>query len=172
MFENVTIIESSLELATPEEVTEAETLLNLKFPDGYRKYVTRFGNGAFCQYVRVFMPSLILTEYKVYQAAWNDIFLSEAGRVVLPKEKIVESVIWADTFCGDQILFHPDNPHQSYLLPEDEDMIYRLSSDVDKVLDSLCGTKNFEFSIPTAKQYFVPESWYRANRGKIWEGNL
>ena len=172
-FENVKIIDSPLELATSEEVSAVESQLNLKFPIGYREYVTLLGDGAFCQYVRVFMPSLILTEYEVYQNSWDDLFLWNKRPNILPREKVIESVIVADTLCGDQVIFHRDNANELFVLPHDEEeLIEKIGRNIHEALDSLCGSPDFEFSLPTEKKYFVPESWYKANRGKSWEGDL
>lgn len=172
-FENVKIIDSPLELATLEEVNAIESQLNLKFPSGYREYVTALGHGAFCQYVRVFMPSQILIEYKEYQNFWNNFFSWDKRPDVLPKKKVIESVTIADSYCGDQVIFHPDNTNELFLLPHgEEEMIEKIGSNFYEALDCLCGLQDYEFSLPTEKKYFVPESWYKANRGKSWEGDL
>ncbi len=172
-FENVKIIDSPLHLATPAEVGEAESRLKLRFPPGYREYVTLLGDGAFCQYVRVWMPSVILTECKDYQTAWNKLFAWNKRPDVLPAEKVVESIIVADTYCGDEIVFHPDNPNQLFLLPpDDEEMIDKLGNSLDEALDRLCNSSEYEYSIPTKRQYFVPQSWYRSNPGKSCQGDF
>ena len=45
MFENITVIGSPLVLSTPAEVDAAEAHLGIRFPTGYREYVTKFGEG-------------------------------------------------------------------------------------------------------------------------------
>jgi len=45
MFDNITVIGSPLVLSTPAEVNAAEALLGIRFPTGYREYVTKFGEG-------------------------------------------------------------------------------------------------------------------------------
>jgi hypothetical protein len=46
MFENITVIGSPLVLSTLAEVDAAEAHLGMRFPTGYREYVTKFGEGA------------------------------------------------------------------------------------------------------------------------------
>jgi hypothetical protein len=45
MFDNITVIGSPLVLSTPAEVDAAEAHLGIRFPTGYREYVTKFGVG-------------------------------------------------------------------------------------------------------------------------------
>jgi len=45
MFENVTVVGGPLVLSSQAELDEAEAQLGIRFPFGYREYVTRFGEG-------------------------------------------------------------------------------------------------------------------------------
>lgn len=85
-FENIKIVDPYVEnglldkikltLATPDEVDAVEAELNVLLPTGYKEYVTTFGRGQYCNYIRVDMPIEILTKHKEYQN-----FLSEYGVV-------------------------------------------------------------------------------------------
>ena len=63
MFGNITIVGGPLVLSTAEEVDGAEAQLGMRFPTGYRQYVTRLGEGILggC-YIRIFPPHRILSE--------------------------------------------------------------------------------------------------------------
>src|SRR5215510_2865555 len=45
LFENITVIGSPLVLSTPAEVDTAQAHLGIRFPTGYREYVTKLGEG-------------------------------------------------------------------------------------------------------------------------------
>ena len=45
MFEKVTVVGGHLVLSPPVEVDAAEAQLGIRFPAGYREYVTQFGEG-------------------------------------------------------------------------------------------------------------------------------
>src|SRR5262245_40085049 len=61
MFENITVIGSPLVLSTPVEVDAAEARLGIRFPTGYREYVTKFGEGVLGgSYIRIYPPHRIL----------------------------------------------------------------------------------------------------------------
>jgi hypothetical protein len=61
MFDNITVIGSPLVLSTPAEVDAAEAHLGIRFPTGYREYVTKFGEGVLGgSYIRIYPPHRIL----------------------------------------------------------------------------------------------------------------
>jgi hypothetical protein len=61
MFDNITVIGSPLVLSTPAEVDAAEAHLGIRFPTGYREYVTTFGEGVLGgSYIRIYPPHRIL----------------------------------------------------------------------------------------------------------------
>ena len=63
MFENITVIGDPLVLSDPTEVDAAEAQLGIRFPTGYREYVTRFGAGVLGgSYIRIYPPRRILDD--------------------------------------------------------------------------------------------------------------
>ena len=61
MFENITVIGGPLVLSTPAEVDAAEAHLGIRFPTGYREYVTKLGEGVLGgSYIRIYPPHRIL----------------------------------------------------------------------------------------------------------------
>ena len=59
--------ELKLTLATPAEVEALEANLNVPMPVGYKEYVTMLGLGNYCYYIRIDMPSKILSDYEEYR---------------------------------------------------------------------------------------------------------
>jgi hypothetical protein len=57
MFDNITVIRSPLVLSTPAEVDAAEAHLGIRFPTGYREYVTKFGEGVLGGVVHSHLPT-------------------------------------------------------------------------------------------------------------------
>src|SRR6476659_4125168 len=106
-FENVRIIdpyvekgwtpELKLTRATPEDVDAAEAKIGTSLPGGYREYVTTLGFGAYCNYIRIEMPSAILSGYEEYQGFLDEYWFWEMGEDILPKEKAIESIKIGDT---------------------------------------------------------------------------
>src|SRR5262245_28279807 len=62
MFDNVAVVEGPLVLSALAEVDAAEAQIGIRFPSGYREYVTRFGEGVLGgMYVRIYPPRRTLT---------------------------------------------------------------------------------------------------------------
>jgi hypothetical protein len=62
MFEKVTVVAGPLVLSSPAEVDAAEAQLGIRFPSGYREYVTQLGEGVLGgSYVRIYPPRRILS---------------------------------------------------------------------------------------------------------------
>jgi hypothetical protein len=62
VFENLRVVGGPLVLSTDSEIDHAEAALGIRFPSGYREYVTRFGEGLLGgSYVRVYPPRRILS---------------------------------------------------------------------------------------------------------------
>src|SRR5262249_5818960 len=73
MFENITVIGSPLVLSTPAEVDAAEAQLGIRFPTGYREYVTKFGEGVLGgSYIRIYPPHRILAGTSNNLLQWRE----------------------------------------------------------------------------------------------------
>src|SRR5262245_2301655 len=100
-FENVKIVdpyvekgwtaELKLTLATPGEVDAVEAKLKVSFPIGYKEYVTTLGFGDYCTYIRIDMPSAILSGYEKYQQFLDEYWFWEMGEEILSKQRALES---------------------------------------------------------------------------------
>lgn len=92
MFENITVIGSPLVLSTPAEVDAAEAHLGIRFPTGYREYVTKFGEGVpGGSYIRIYPPHRILGRASNNLVQWrqriSEYWFWDLGRDVLTKEE-------------------------------------------------------------------------------------
>lgn len=142
MFENVIVVGGPLVLSPPAEVDAAEAQLGIRFPAGYREYVTRFGEGILGGvYIRVYPPRRILSGINNL-AEWRErigqYWFWDAGRDVLTRERAVESVILGDTYDGDELVVHPDNPERIYVLPRHSAAIHVAGDGLPAAIEWLC----------------------------------
>ena len=108
-------------------IDAAEAELGIRFPDGYREFMTRFGEGALADYVRVYPPHQLLAGDNCvveWRKRIEEYWFWDDGIDVLTKEKALESCIIADTLDGDELITHPSDPDRLYVLPRHEEMIY------------------------------------------------
>ena len=61
MFEDVIVAGGPIAPTPSAEVDEAEARLGIRFPSGYREFVTRFGEGLLGSYIRIYPPRRILS---------------------------------------------------------------------------------------------------------------
>lgn len=179
-FENVKVIdpyvekgwtaELKLTLATPDEVDAVEAKLNVSFPAGYKEYVTTLGFGEYCNYIRIEMPSKILSGHEEHKKFLDEYWFWELGEEILPKEKAVESVKIADTVDGDVIIFHPSNSKELYVLPHSDDTLYKIGNNLYEAIDWLCVERNFDtggVGETHEQRYFVPDNPFAYTHGVL-----
>ena len=144
MFENVTVVGGPLALSTSVEVDAAEAQLGIRFPIGYREYVTRFGEGVLGgYYIRVYPPGRILAgenNLAEWRQRINEYWFWDDGREVLTKEQALESVIIGDTLDGDELIVHPGNPERIYVLPRHSEDIHVAGDGLPAAVEWLCGS--------------------------------
>jgi hypothetical protein len=111
----------------PAAISDAETRLGVRFPDGYRDFIARFGEGLLAGYVRVYPPYQLLdgdNSIAEWRKRIDEYWFWEEGEAILPKHKALECHIIADTVDGDELVAHPDEPNLLYVLPRYEGAIY------------------------------------------------
>ena len=169
-FDNVKIIdpyvengmcsEVKLTLATNSDVDAVETKEDFHFPAGYREYVTTFGRGEYCSYIRIHMPAKILAEFRDYQRLLDEYWFWDLGKDVISKSKALESVNIGDTMDGDVILFHPSHPNELFVLPRHDDISHLVGSNLYDAIDWLCVYRHNPQSGSVGenhdRRYFVP----------------
>lgn len=135
MFENTYLVTDKLSTSSTEDVDAAEAQLGVRFPVGYRDYVTRLGKGEYCGFVRMYAPSEIVdsrasrqSEFEDYAHRWED------GYDVLNKERLRECIVIGASIDADLIVFHPDAPDSLYDLPRHDSSIYHIGTSVGEAM--------------------------------------
>jgi hypothetical protein len=144
VFENVTVVGGPLVLSPPAEVDAAEAQLGIRFPSGYREYVTQFGEGVLGgSYVRIYPPRRILSgtnNLAEWRQRIDHYWFWDGGSGVLTKEQALESVIIGDTAEGDELIVHPDNPERVCVLPRDSEDICVAGDGLPAAIEWLCSS--------------------------------
>lgn len=140
MFENIRVIGGPLVLSSPAEVDAAEADLGMRFPTGYREYVTRFGEGILGgAYIRIYPPRRILDDLLEWRGRIGEYWLWDGGDV-FTKEQAFQSVIIGDTLDGDELIVHPSNPERLFVLPHDSSTIYVGGDGLPATIEWLCSS--------------------------------
>ena len=158
MFDNVTVVGGPLVLSSPAEVDTAEAQLGIRFPSGYREFVTRFGDGVLGgSYIRIYPPRRILTganNLTEWRQRIDQYWFWDDGRDVLTREQALESIIIGDTADGDELIVHPGNPERVYVLPRESESIYAAGDGVPAAIEWLCSSGTL--TEPFAVRHFEP----------------
>jgi hypothetical protein len=113
------------------EVESAETQLAVRFPAGYRDFITSFGRGVLGGTVRVYTPQDILSgpnNLNEWRQRIDEYWFWNESAELMPKQRALECIIVGDTVGGDEIVFHPSDPDVIYVLPHDFETIWRVST--------------------------------------------
>jgi predicted DNA-binding WGR domain protein len=137
----VRVLSKPLMLATDREVDALEKKLGVRFPGGYREYVTTLGEGILGgTFVRVYGPGTIAKQLASWRKRIKQYWLWDQASAVLTKKRAVESIIIADTLQGDELLFHPEEPNRLLVLPRHKEKIFVAGSTLLEAVEWLCGS--------------------------------
>lgn len=115
-----------LVLASHADVDDLESRLGVRFPDGYREYVTRLGEGDLNVLVRVYPPWRVLTELDAHRGTMAANWFWESGETSFGQDEAIDSIPLADSIDGDTIVFHPGDRTRVVILPRhDEHLVSR-----------------------------------------------
>lgn len=163
--------ELKLTLASSDEVDALQAELGVVFPEGYREFVTTLGLDEYCNFIRIDMPSRILSEYEDYQKSLDEYWFWDLGKHVLSQERAMESIKMGDTDLGDVIIFHPENNNELFLLPRHDDMLHNIGTNLYEAIDWLCISRHNPHSGSvgeTHKQrYFIPSNPFARTHGVL-----
>ncbi len=143
-----------LVLATPAEVDALEVRLGVRFPAGYREYVTQLGEGTLNTFVRVLPPWRILQELGEHQGMMAGFWFWESDKVVFSQQQAMESIAIADTLDGDLIVFHPSDPRQLFVLPRNDERLYARGPGLLETINWVCSGRVLRSFGPN--RYFEP----------------
>src|SRR5580704_12193283 len=151
-YSTVYLVNPQLDRATDADVQVAERTLKTHFPQGYREFVTTLGKGLYCDLIRVYLPQRVAAEVGEFRDRVSEYFVWDEGEDVLPRSRAVESICIADTVGGDEVVFHPDDAAQLYLLPHDSETIPKIGSTFDAALAWIL--QSGELTTPSESRYF------------------
>ena len=144
MFENITVKGGPLVLSTAAEVDQAQVALGTRFPSGYREYVTQFGEGILGGvYVRIYPPHQIMhgeNSQPQWLARINQYWFWDDDKELMPKEKALQCVIIGDTYDGDELIIHPDDPDRIYVLPRHSEAALVAGNGLVEAIEWLCSS--------------------------------
>ncbi len=131
-------VSTRLAPSTPAEVAAAEAALGCRFPAGYAAYVERLGAGDLGHFLRVYPPERVLEARAEWQQRVTEYWFWEPGTSGATPEHLREGVVLADSFDGDELCFHPDDPDALFVLPRHSDDVHRVGPGPARRLLSGC----------------------------------
>jgi hypothetical protein len=144
-----------LVLADSTEVSDFEQRYWIRFPDGYRDYVTQLGEGVLGgDFVGIYPPWRIEKELAEWRHRINKYWVWDAGDDVLPKQRALECIIVGDTLNGDELVFHPQRPEKVLVLPRGGESIFVAGGDLLTAIDWVCNSG--ELTEPFSERVFEP----------------
>lgn len=135
------------------EVDAIAARLGLTFPDGYAEYVTELGEGFLSNHLQIWLPQKVEAEIPTQRQLRSDQFFWDADGPLSPA-RAAETVMLGDTMVGDRIVFHPDRPNDLFVLPRNDDQIYRIGPGLEAAIDWLCDSGVLTRPMPL--RYFEP----------------
>jgi len=134
-FPQIYVVSDKLETVSEEVIINAESELAVRFPRGYREYMTELGTGMFCEYVYVYPPRRILEDASIYQATFQENYdLWSESHSLIRREDIGKLIVFAHTVDMGKIAFHKDNPETIFVLPYNHEVIYQAGTDLHDTL--------------------------------------
>ncbi|WP_051039174.1 SMI1/KNR4 family protein [Nostoc sp. PCC 7524] len=161
-YNNIQLMNEDLVRVTADEVTQLEQVLNTRMPRGYKEYVTTLGIGILNDTVRVYSPMRIQQEYRDFQNRWSESYFWDKGTDLLTKDRVLESIIIADTGNGDELIFHPSAPDRLYVLPIDYEEIFLTGGSLDEAIEWILegGVLDSNEDDEDEEEIERPEGWY------------
>jgi hypothetical protein len=152
--DNVFVVSDKLSLATADQIRAAEHALGTRFPAGYREYVTTLGAGSLNGRARVVPPSEIVDQtiefrdrmhflYRDATAGYDPFELFKTGLDLLPPARLLQCILVIDAGDGHEIIYHPDTPDALFLLPHDQEGIYRVGSTIEEALTAFLSNDRY-----------------------------
>lgn len=111
------------------EVDACERALGMRFPQGYRELMTRYGRGILGGLLRFYAPAEIadldgprgVGEWRQRIAEY---WFWDASAALMSKQRALTCIRIGDTVGGDELVFDPAEPERIYVLPHDFEEIY------------------------------------------------
>jgi hypothetical protein len=107
----------------PEDLRQVEAELGFRFPNDYREFVLTLGAGEIMDlWICAFDPSdILLGGMGEMHDRLAEFWFWDQSPEILTQEKALQCVPFFNTTCGDDILFHPSNPDEWFILEHDQE---------------------------------------------------
>lgn len=133
-FNDVFLVSTDLAPETQSAIVRAEQTLGLTLPDGYKAFITRFGEGDYCYQIRIYGVERLLHETQHIQRMWAGSWyygedLDEEDEDVLTQAQAEQSVNLGSTHDSDFFMWYPPRPDRLYVLPRHDDRITVINAD-------------------------------------------
>jgi hypothetical protein len=139
MYEDVVADVSKLKPILSREVASAEAALGMSFPDGYREFVLKFGQGVLGgNFIRIYPPARIARDLDGWRRRIEEYWFWDRGATVAPKAKVLNGVILGDTLNGDELFFHQLAPNVIFVLPRDSEEIFVAGEGLPAAIAWIC----------------------------------
>jgi hypothetical protein len=138
MYENVAI-KGNCRPISQHDVQRIESQLGARFPQGYLEYVKRFGEGVLGGgFIRVYPPQRVLNDLAEWRSRIAEYWFWDQGAQVLSKARALECFVFADTVGGDELVFHPSQPDEIFVLPRDSEGIFAIGPGLPAAIEWCC----------------------------------
>ena len=119
-----------------QQIRAVEDQIGARFPHGYREYMERFGEGVLGgSFIRVYPPQRVARDLAEWRARIAEYWFWHRGESVLPKERALQCIVFADTVNGDELIFHPHHPDNVFVLPRDSEDIFAIGSSLPEAIE-------------------------------------
>ncbi len=125
IFDDVPVI-GRIQPTPRAEVEALETRLGITLPAGYAEFITRFGEGTYCDLFDIHPPQRIERDYLLWRADWREHWFFTG---VLSRTQSQQSYLIGSTVNGDQIVFYPPQPDTLFILPRSSDEVETVRAD-------------------------------------------
>jgi hypothetical protein len=145
-FDNVLVVSTKhMRPVLPEEVHRFEERVGFSMPAGWVEFMTRFGEGTFCDRFYFYGPERILSEVQSHRDLWRDSLWTdqdgvshwffEGSEAVVTQGELQQAWSIGGSTDGDDIVFEPSSPDRVLLLPRHHDRIQVLLPDLSDLAD-------------------------------------
>lgn len=139
-FEDIRIVGEKPVTATLKQIDNLENEFWLAFPEGYRDFMVRFGEGTIGDFLRIYPPWRIQATYREWRTRIDQYWFWEKGRKVLPKERAIECFPIGDTLNGDELVIHPSRPNRFFVLPGEAEKVFEIPGTLADAIEWICSS--------------------------------
>lgn len=154
-FDEVFLVSTDLARVSQADIDRAEGELGVTLPAGYRTFIMRFGEGDYCDSIRIAGPDRLVKQTASLRDIWRESWyygdnLDANNPRVLTQAQAAQSVNLGSTIDSDYFMFYPPRPDRIYVLPRHDDTITTLQADFSDLHD---------WDLPEAQRFLSFQSY-------------